>query len=57
MQAALDDLKKAEKDGDPELLESTMTCITHRLVKKPNGDQDTEIIDLTSIVQEWSNVL
>ncbi len=52
MQAALEDLKKAEKDEDPEEIEKLMTLITRRLVKKPNGDQDAEVI-----VQEWLNVL
>lgn len=53
MQAALEDLKKAEKDEDedPELIEALMTCITQRLLKKPNGDQDAEVVDLTNLVQ------
>ena len=57
MQAALEDLKKAEKDEDPEIVEGLMTCISQRLVKKLDGDQDEEIIDLTDMVQAWSNVL
>ena len=56
MRAAREDLKKAEKDEDPEVMESLMTLITQRLVKKPNGDQDV-VIDLTDMMQEWSNVL
>lgn len=57
MQAALECLKKAEQDEDKEVIEGLMICITQRLVKKPNGDQDAEVIDLTDMMQEWSNVL
>ncbi len=56
MQAALEVLKKAEKDEDPEVIESLMTLITQRLVKRPNGDQDV-VVELTNMMQEWSNVL
>ena len=55
MQAALEELKKAEEDEDPEVIEDLMICITQRRVKKPNGDQDATIIDLIDIVQEWSD--
>lgn len=41
----------------PEIVQGLMTCISQRLVKKANGDQDVEIIDLTDMVQAWSNVL
>ena len=51
MRAALEDLKKAEKDEDPEIIEGLMTCISQRLVTKPNGDQEVEVIDLTDLMQ------
>lgn len=57
MQTALEDLKKMEENEDKELIEGLMICITQRLVKKPNGDQDAEVIDLTDMMQEWSNAL
>ena len=57
MQAALEDLKKVEEDEDPEIIEGLMTCITQRFVKKSNGEQDAEVVDLTNMMQEWSNVL
>ena len=51
MQAALEDVKKAEKDEDPEMIEGLMTLISHRLVTKPDGDQEVEIVDLTDMMQ------
>ena len=51
MRAALEDLKKAEKDEDPEVIEGLMTCISQRLVTKPNGDQEVKIIALTDLMQ------
>ena len=58
MQAALLDLRKAsEKDEDPEVIDGLMICITQRLVRKPNGDGAAEVVDLTDMVREWSNVL
>ena len=60
MQAALEELKKEEEeeDEDPEVWENLITRVTHRkFVKKPNGDQDAEIVDLTNMIQEWSNML
>ena len=45
------------KDEDPEVMDGLMTCITHTLVQKPNGEQDAEVIGLTNMTQEWSNIL
>ena len=47
MHAALED---AEKDEDPAMIEGLKTCISQRLVTKPNGDQAVEIIDLSDII-------
>ena len=54
-QAALEDLKEVEKDEDAEMVEGLMTCISQRLVKKANSDQEVEIVDLTDMVQAWSS--
>ena len=51
MRAALEDLKKAEKDEDLEVIEGLMTCISQRLVTKPNGDQEVEVIDLRDLMR------
>lgn len=51
MQAALEDVKEAEKHEDPEMIEGLMTLISRRLVTKPNGDQKVEIVDLKSLMQ------
>lgn len=51
MQAALEDVKEAEKHEDPEMIEGLMTLISKRLVTKPNGDQEVETVDLKNLMQ------
>ena len=51
MQAALEDVKEAEKHEDPEMIEGLMTLISQRLVTKPNGDQEVETVDLKNLMQ------